>query len=503
MSGTAHTSDGPADRIRSGPPPGPDRTAVATVQRRTVRVLMSAQVVAGIGIGSTLSAGALLIGRLSGSEALAGLATTSATLGAALLGIPLAALSRSRGRRAGLGTGWLIAAAGTLFVLLGAHLGRPEPVLAGTLLLGAGTAANLQSRYAAADLADDGNRARSLSLVVWSTTVGSVIGPNLTGPGEPVARALGLPEESGTFLFSAVAFTGGWAINHFLLRPDPLRLAAELTRTENGGTPGAPGERGTGPGEPGKPGEPGEPGAPGNPVRGEPAPAASATPAPGSPAASAAPSPGPPAPDAPAAPATPRFTARFAEALRVVRAVPAARLGLVTIVLGHAVMVSVMTMTPIHLAHRGAGLSVVGFSVSLHIAGMYALSPLVGRLADRLGRIPVILLGQALYLVTATVAGLAGTSHTATVGALFTLGLGWSCVTIAGSTLLTESLPTAQRSEIQGLADTLMNLAGAAGGAVAGGLVALIGYGGLNAAAALLTLPVLALALGPRARTGN
>ncbi|MFF9478863.1 MFS transporter [Streptomyces sp. NPDC014733] len=448
MSGTAHTSDGPADRILGGPPSGPDRTAVATAQRRTVRVLMSAQVVAGIGIGSTLSAGALLVGRLSGSEALAGLATTSATLGAALLGMPLAALSRSRGRRIGLGTGWLIAAIGAVTVLLGARLGRPEPVLLGTLLLGAGTATNLQSRYAAADLADDGNRARSLSLVVWSTTVGSVIGPNLTGPGEPVARALGLPEEAGTFLFSTVAFVGGWALNHFLLRPDPLHLAAALTRAGHGGIPGAAA----------------------------------------------------PAPDAPAAP---RFTARFAEALRVVRAVPAARLGLVTVVLGHAVMVSVMTMTPIHLAHHGADLSVVGFSVSLHIAGMYALSPLVGRLADRLGRIPVILLGQGLYLLTAAVAGLAGTSHVATVGALFTLGLGWSFVTIGGSTLLTEALPAAQRSEVQGLADTLMNLAGAAGGAVAGGLVALIGYGGLNGVAALLTLPVLALALAPRTRAGT
>ncbi|MEU3712284.1 MFS transporter [Streptomyces catenulae] len=445
MSGTAHTSDGPADRTFDGPlPSGPDPTTVATAQRRTVRVLMSAQVVAGIGIGSTLSAGALLIGRLSGSEALAGLSTTSATLGAALLGIPLAALSRSRGRRVGLGTGWLIAAVGAVIVLLGARLGRPEPVLLGTLLLGAGTATNLQSRYAAADLADDGNRARSLSLVVWSTTVGSVIGPNLTGPGEPVARALGLPEEAGTFLFSTVAFLGGWALNHFLLRPDPLHLAAALARAGTGGTPGAA-----------------------------------------------------PAPDTPAAP---RFTARFAEALRVVRAVPAARLGLVTVVLGHAVMVSVMTMTPIHLAHHGADLSVVGFSVSLHIAGMYALSPLVGRLADCLGRIPVILLGQALYLLTAAVAGLAGTSHVAAVGALFTLGLGWSFVTIGGSTLLTESLPAAQRSEIQGLADTLMNLAGAAGGAAAGGLVALLGYGGLNGVAALLTLPVLALALAPRTR---
>ncbi|MFI7103176.1 MFS transporter [Streptomyces sp. NPDC050161] len=449
MSGTAQASNGPAEERGTAPASTavPDRATAALVQRRTVRVLMSAQVVAGIGIGSTLSSGALLVGRLSGSEVAAGFATTSATLGAALLGIPLAALSRSRGRRVGLGCGWLIATAGTLLVLLGAALGRAEPVLAGTLLLGAGTAANLQSRYAAADLADDGNRARALSLVVWSTTVGSVIGPNLSGPGESVAHALGLPGESGTFLFSAVAFLGGWALIWFRLRPDPLHLAAALARAESGHT----GDGATA--------------------------GISATPAPA------------------------RFTTRTADALRHVRASPAALLGLLSLVLGHAVMVSVMTMTPVHLAHHGAALSVVGFTVSLHIAGMYALSPLIGKLADRIGRVRVILAGQAVYLGAAVLAGTAGAAHWATVTGLFLLGLGWSCVTIAGSTLLTESLATEQRSEVQGLADTLMNLAGALGGALAGTAVALIGYGGLNAAAAVLVLPVIVLALAPRART--
>ncbi|MEU9116196.1 MFS transporter [Streptomyces sp. NPDC048483] len=450
MSGTAQARNDPADgRCPDGGPTsiarGPEPATVAAVQRRTVRVLMSAQVVGGIGMGSMLSSSSLLAGRLTGSEAAAGLAATFITLGAALLGIPLAALSRARGRRAGLGAGWLLGAAGALLVLVSARLGWFPLVFVGMLLIGSATAANLQSRFAATDLAEDAHRARALSLVVWSTTAGSVVGPNLSGPGEPVARALGLPEEAGTFVFSVAAFLIGWALIALLLRPDPLLLATAAARTT-----AAPGGRAPASGGKG----------------GRPAPAA-----------------------------------RLTAALRHVRASPKAWLGLVAVVLGHAVMVSVMTMTPIHLAHHGAELSVVGFTISLHIAGMYALSPFVGWLTDRIGRIRMILVGQAVLLCAAAVAGTAGSNRTAIIIGLFLLGLGWSCATVAGSTLLTESAAAANRSEVQGLADTLMNLAGAGGGALAGGIVALSGYGGLNAAAVLLILPVAALALVPRARS--
>ncbi|MCC3768056.1 MFS transporter [Streptomyces sp. UNOC14_S4] len=419
----------------SGAPGAYDPVAV---QRNTVRVLMAAQVAAGIGMGATISSGGILIERLTGSEAVAGLGTTLITLGAALVSVPLATLSRARGRRAGLRTGWLVAAVGALTVLLAAGARLAPLVLFGMLLIGAGTAANLQSRYAATDLAAPGARARALSLVVWSTTVGSVLGPNLSGPGSALAHGLGVPEAAGTFVFSLVAFAAGAAVVHTRLRPDPLLTAAGEA---------ADGSVGEGVGE---------------------------------------------------APERARFRTRMSGALRHVSTSPSALTGLTALVLGHAVMVSVMTMTPIHLSHHGASLSVVGLTVSLHIAGMYGLSPLVGRLTDRIGRVPVILLGQVVYVAATLLAGTAGALHSgqwAITAGLLLLGIGWSCATVAGSTLLSESVAAEHRAEVQGLSDTLMNLVGAAGGALSGGLVAAAGYGGLNAAAAVLVLPVSAAAL--------
>ncbi|GHF50244.1 MFS transporter [Streptomyces morookaense] len=397
---------------------------------------MSAQVVAGVGMGSMISSGGLLVEHLSGSQATAGLATTLATLGAALLSVPLAALSRARGRRTGLGAGWLIAAGGALTVPLAAGAGLLWVTLLGMLLIGSASAANLQSRYAATDLAEPRARAGALSLVVWSTTLGSVLGPNLSGPGAVLARPLGLPDAAGTFVFSVVAFVLGWLIIHTGLRPDPLLLAQEQQPTTSA-------ER-----------EHKE-----------------------------------------------RFAARMRTALRHVAASPAALTGLAALVLGHVVMVSVMTMTPVHLAHEGASLSIVGFTVSLHVAGMYALSPLVGRAADRFGRVPVILLGQVVYVAATLLAGTAGNRQWAVAAGLFLLGAGWSCATVAGSTLLSESVDAAHRPEVQGMSDTLMNLVGAAGGALSGALTAVYGYGGLNAAAAVLAVPVGALALWFSLRT--
>lgn len=155
-------------------------------------------------------------------------------------------------------------------------------------------------------------------------------------------------------------------------------------------------------------------------------------------------------------------------------------------------MVSVMSMTPVALGHHGVGIELIGLVISGHIAGMYAFSPLMGRLADR-GRLPVIGLCVALLGLAALLAGTAGESHGRTAAGLFVLGLGWSAGLVAGSALLTDAVPQAARPAVQGLSDLTMNAAAGIGGAAAGLVMAGAGYGVLNLFAAALLLPLTGL----------
>lgn len=155
------------------------------------------------------------------------------------------------------------------------------------------------------------------------------------------------------------------------------------------------------------------------------------------------------------------------------------RLAILATALSHATMVALMAMTPVHLVHGGATLSLVGLTLSLHIAGMFGLSPVFGILSDRLGRIPTILLGQAMLVAAALVTALGAQTHGLVMIGLTLLGLGWSASTVAGSALLSDAAPPAQRVRLQGRSDMLMSLAGAAGGALSGPMLALVGYPGL------------------------
>lgn len=188
-------------------------------------------------------------------------------------------------------------------------------------------------------------------------------------------------------------------------------------------------------------------------------------------------------------------------ALAQVRAQPQARLAVAAMAVGYVVMVAVMAMTPVHL--QGAGydpahtLRVVGVVISIHVAGMYAFSPVLGWLADRYGRRPVILGGAGLLLAACLIAGTAGHHSVQLSVGLLLLGQGWSALMVAGSALLTESVPESLRPATQGLADLVSLLAGAVAGAVAGVVVAWAGYPTLTLLAAVATVPLVALALRP------
>ncbi|MDT3344098.1 MFS transporter [Microbacterium aquilitoris] len=210
-------------------------TDVARIQRRTVGVLAAGQVLGGVAFGSTVSLGALLAADLSGEESLSGFATASVTLGAALCAIPLARLASAQGRRRALTLGNLLALVGIAVVITAAALRLFPLLLVGVILIGAGNAGNLQSRFAATDLSGQGCRGRDLGTVVWATTVGGVVGPLMLTPGEAVGQWLGMPPLTGSYAFSIVAQTLALILYLVALRPDPLKVAQQLARTRDAG----------------------------------------------------------------------------------------------------------------------------------------------------------------------------------------------------------------------------------------------------------------------------
>ena len=381
------------------------------LQKKTIRVLTAGQVLSGFGLGSTLSIGSLLAAHLSGSPAWAGSAATFSTLGAATWAIPLARLAYARGRRVSLATGAAIAITGAALVITAAAVQVFPLLLLALFLLGAGSAVGLQARFAATDLPSNRSTGRDLSVVVWATTFGAVIGPNLFGPGEIVGHALGLPSMTGPFVFTIVAQIAATSVFWFGLRPDPLLVAKQLNAAKTKGK------------------------------------------------------------------------TSFATALATLKKYPMAAFAISAIALSHMVMVSVMSMTPIHMKGMGFDLVVVGFTISLHIAGMYAFSPIFGWLSDKLGRVQTVILGQTIYVAALAIAGFGQDSRLMVTIGLFLLGLGWSASTVGGAALLTATLPVEEKTNVQGLSDSLMNLSGAFGGAVAGSILAGFMFLGLNLAA--------------------
>lgn len=406
------------------------------MQRRTIALLSLAQVLSGIAAGSVVSVGSLIAVELSGSRAWSGSVATSATLGAAFASLLLARLALARGRRTSLATGLAVASLGALGVVLAAVVASFPLLLVSGALMGFGSAVNLQARFAATDLSDAGSRARDLSLVVWMSTVGAVAGPNLVRYDDAVAGALGLPTLAALFVLAAAGMIAAMLVIWIGLRPDPLVVSLSLLDPAD--------------------------------------------------VVPAAPPLDPPAPH-------PTQRAQLAAALAILRAHPSASAAVVAVLAAHAVMVAVMSMTPVHMEGHGASITLVGFTVSLHIAGMYALSPVMGAATDRFGG-PVVLVGGLSALAVATlVAGLAGPHHAATTAGLVILGLGWSAATVAGSSMIARTVPGTERVTVQGLTDSLMSLAGAGGGALAGVALALVGYGGLNAGAGALAVAAIAV----------
>ncbi|MFJ6376658.1 MFS transporter [Pseudarthrobacter oxydans] len=440
---------------------------VRQVQRRTVVLLGTAQVFGGIGTGATVSIGSILAVELSGSSAWAGAVATVMTLGAALAALPLAALADRRGRRIGQVAGLSAALAGAVLMVLAVVSGLFVLLVLGAAGIGVGSAASLQARFAAVDLADPEHRGLALSTVVWAVTIGAVTGPNLIQPGTVVGQALGLPPVAGPFVISSAGLLLAAALLFVGLRPDPLLLARELAaqQARTGLQDAQAVEQAPSPRLTGRPGI--------------------------GPAGQGA-----------------HDGGTLARGLRAIRGSRTALLAVAAVVGAHAVMVGVMSMTPLHLqelvegpgashaGHTASGdvLVIIGFTISLHIAGMFALSPVMGWLTDKAGRAQTIMIGFTLLIAAVAVAGFGQASTAAVAVGLVLLGLGWSAATVSGSTLLAESVAQESRVAVQGVSDMLMGAAGAVGGAVSGLVLSWMGYLGLNLLGGAVGAAVLAAA---------
>ncbi len=402
---------------------------IATVQRRTLRLLFVTQIISGIGIAVGASVGALLAAEIAGIG-VSGVALSANVVGAALFAVPATTIVHRYGRRPSLAAGYLIAALGSLIVVLAAVRESIPLLITGLFLFGGASAAGLQARYAAVDLAPAAVRGRHLSLIVWATTLGAVVGPSLAAPAGASLDEYGIPTLAGPFFFSALLFGLATLLLMLLLRPDPAVIAR--------GGMGSPGAPGAGARQGGML-------------------------------------------------AALRVVASQASPRLGVGAMAAGHV----VMIGVMTMTPVHIRGAGHdAAHT---LRIVGLVLSFHIAGMFAFAPVFGWLTDKLGRRPVIVAGIALLLTACALAGNAGHHSARLAAALMVLGLGWSATTVAGSTLLSEWVPVELRASAQGISDLAMGLAGALAGAVSGVVVEAWGYPTLTLLAALATGPLVVL----------
>jgi MFS family permease len=339
---------------------------------------------------------------------LAGAPNTTAIVGTAVGTSVLAALMVRWGRRLGLVLGWSVAAAGALIAAWSVVEGSFALLLLGTLLFGVGNASGQLSRYVAADMAPVVRRGWVIGLVVWASTVGAVVGPNLVSPAASLGEGLGLAHLAGPFLLAAGLVAVAAILLFVWLRPDPYQLAHESSRIERDGS---------GNGEP----------------------------------------------------------------MRRILRRPRVTMAVVAMVVGQVVMVGIMTMTPVHMSDHGHGLDAVGFVISAHTLGMFALSPLSGRVVGRYGPLPSILAGASILALSAVLAIAApAEGGPLLLLGLFLLGYGWNLGFVAGSTLLVSGVEHAERTRTEGISDSLVWGSSAVASLASGFILAGLGYAALG-----------------------
>jgi MFS family permease len=363
------------------PPSTPD---IERHRSRALATYFTAVALTSIAYIATFTVASIAAPGMTGSAGSSGWPSAIAVAGTALAASLLSSVMARRGRRAGIVLGLAVAVVGGALAILAVMAGSLVLLLVSSALVGFGNAALNLSRYAAADLYPVERRAGALGFVVWGSTIGAVVGPNLVAPAGAIAPSLGLLPLAGGF---AMAFV-------FLVAA--LGVAALGPR------------------------------APVQPHLDEPTRAVGQA----------------------------RTSQRelLAELIRK----PQGRTALIALVTSQLVMTLVMTMTPYHLHAEGHGLETVGLVISAHTLGMFAFSPLSGRLTDRFGANAMILAGFSVLAAAGVLSAVIPDSGVGLAIPMFLLGIGWNVAFVAGSSLLASEAPLGDRARLQGASDALV-----------------------------------------------
>ncbi len=195
---------------------------------KTLKVVVFSQMLGGAGLAAGVTVGALIAQDMLGTDSVSGIPTALLTLGSAGAALLIGRSSQAFGRRAGLAGGFLAGGLGAIGIILATLFSSLTLFFISLLIYGAGTASNLQARYAGTDLATSKQRATAASMALVSTTFGAVAGPNLVNVMGEFANSIGVPTLAGPFILSGTAFILAGLVLLIFLRPDPLIVATAL-----------------------------------------------------------------------------------------------------------------------------------------------------------------------------------------------------------------------------------------------------------------------------------
>lgn len=383
------------------PPSTPD---IERLRSRALATYFTAAALTSIAYIATFTLASLAAPEMTGSASSSGWPSAIAVAGTALAASLLSSVMARRGRRAGIVLGISVAVAGGALAVVAVTAASVVLLLIASALVGFGNAALNLSRYAAADLFPVDRRAGALGFVVWGSTIGAVVGPNLVAPAGAVASTFDLLPLAGGFAMAFVFLVAALGVASLGPRAPIQPHLDEPTR--------AIGQRQT------------------------------------------------------------SQRRLLGELVRSARG----RTALIALVTSQLVMTLIMTMTPYHLHAEGHGLETVGFVISAHTFGMFAFSPLSGRLTDRFGANAMILAGFSVLAAAGIIAAVNPDGGAGLALPLFLLGVGWNLGFVAGSSLLASEAPLGDRARLQGASDALVWATAATASFVSGYVVLSASY---------------------------